>query len=177
MRSFSIQPFILLLSAAMLVGGVAVAQDLSSSSRRFEGGGTLDVPAMASKAHVIARGVISGAQAKWVNRTLFTEYTLQVQEALKGPAQSTLTMSVMGGSLGSVELVIPGAPQQLETGAEVVFFGERFDAGQGFKPVGLFDGVVQVKQAAGIGASVAPRGKPESLADFLDEVRGLGRNR
>ncbi len=136
----------------------------------------MDVPTLTSKASVIARGIISDAQAKWIDRTLYTEYTLQVQETLKGTAQSTLTMAVMGGSMGNVELVIPGAPK-IETGNEVVFFGERFDAQQSFKPVGVFDGVVQVKHAAGIGATVAPRGKPESLADFLDEVRGLGRNR
>jgi hypothetical protein len=131
---------------------------------------------LTSKANVIVRGIVSATETKWVGRTIYTEYTLQVQETLKGDARTTLTAAVLGGSMGNVELVIPGVPK-LETGNEVVFFGESFDSQESFKPVGIFDGIVHVTQAAGIGAAVAPRGTPESLADFLDEVRGLGRNR
>jgi hypothetical protein len=160
----------------MFVGGVAFAQDLSAPSRRFEGGGPVDVPVLTSKANVIVRGIVSNSEIKWVGRTIYTEYTLQVQETLKGGARNTLTVAVPGGSMGNVELVIPGAPK-LETGNEVVFFGERFDEQESFKPVGIFDGIVPVTPVAGTGATVAPRGRPESLDDFLEEVRGLGRNR
>jgi hypothetical protein len=176
MRRSPIQPLFLLLSAAMVFSGASLGQDLSSPPQRFEGGGPVDVPSLTSKANVIVRGIVSGSETKWVGRTIYTEYTLQVQETLKGGARNTLTVAVLGGSMGGVELVIPGAPK-LETGNEVVFFGERFDAQESFKPVGIFDGIVPVAPAAGIGASVAPRGRPESLADFLEEVRGLGRNR
>ena len=176
MRPSPVKNLTLLLSVATLFCAAAFGQDLSPTPRRFEGGGPVDVPALTARANVIVRGIVSDSETKWVARAIYTEYTLQVQETLKGGARSTLTVAVLGGSMGNVELVIPGAPK-LETGNEVVFFGESFDSQESFKPVGIFDGIVPVAAAAGIGASVAPRGRPESLADFLEEVRGLGRDR
>ena len=176
MRPIPVKNLSFLLALITLSAAAALAQDLSSTPRRLEGGGPVDVPSLTSKANVIVRGIVSGAQTKWIGKTIYTEYALQVQETLKGNAQSTLTMAVMGGSMGNVDLVIPGAPK-IEVGNEVVFFGERFDAQESFRPVGIFDGIVPVAPARGAGATVAPRGRPESLIDFLDEVRGLGRNR
>jgi hypothetical protein len=153
-----------------------LAQELDASTfgRPLEGNKTVDVDALTQRAHAIARGIVSKGQVKWIGRTIYTEYDLNVQETLKGPARNHLTVALQGGTIGNVELVIPGRPQ-LADGDEIVFFGERFDSGSSFTPVGTFDGIVAVSHGRGKGTTVALRGKPEDLDAFLDEVRGLGR--
>ena len=106
---------------------------------------------------------------------IYTEYNLIVQETLKGSALSSITVALPGGSIGNVALAIPGTPQ-LATGNEIVFFGEGLTGQGSFKPVGIFDGIVPVQQGVGVATTVSPRGRPEDLDDFLDEVRDLGRN-
>jgi len=110
-----------------------------------------------------------------VERALYTHYQLVVQETIQGDARSSLTMVVLGGTLGNIGLAVPGAPN-LKVGDEVIFFGQAFEGQPSFKPVGLGAGVVLVTQGSGGGAAtVAPRGKPEGLDDFLDEVRSRRR--
>jgi hypothetical protein len=71
-----------------------------------------------------------------------------------------------------VRLTVPGAPD-LQNGEQVVIFARTLQ-GATFTPVGTFDGVVSVRQGNGA-ATVAPRGQPEDLNAFLQEVRQGGR--
>lgn len=165
-----------ILTALLLVGcHAAYGQDLSRSRSGIEGGQPVDVAALSQKAAVIVRAIVADSEAKWVGRVIYTEYNLVVQETVKGAARSTISLALPGGAIGNVALGIPGTPE-LSSGDEIVFFGERLSGTEGFRPVGIFDGIVPV-QTRGPGSTVAPRGRPESLDDFLDEVRGLGRNR
>lgn len=173
------RPVLAALACALLLGSApgSLAQELDTPAfgRALEGDRTVDVGVLTQRAHAIARGIVSKGQVKWVGRVIYTEYDLNVQETLKGPARNHLTVAVQGGMIGNVELVLPGRPL-LADGDEIVFFGERFDGGASFTPVGTFDGIVAVSQGRGKGATVAPRGKPEDLDAFLDEVRGLGKS-
>ena len=105
----------------------------------------------------------------------YTEYSIQVQETLKGVPRSSVTLAVVGGALGNVQLAVPGSPK-LQAGDQLVLFGVPLQGTSSFSPVRTFDGVVPVHPGNGnTQASVAPRGKPESLESFLQEVRALSR--
>ena len=44
----------------------------------------------------------------------------------------------------------------------------------GFTPVGTFDGIVPVRPGRGnAGATASPRGQPQAITAFLEEVRAL----
>ena len=125
------------------------------------------------EANIVARCSASSPTGKWIGRTIYTEYDLLIQDTLKGSARSRLTVALAGGTIGNVELAVPGRPI-LADGDEIVFFGEAFQGQSSFKPVGTFDGIVPGTRGRDIGITAAPRGKPEDLDAFLDEVRGLG---
>ncbi len=173
MKLFSTQSLAALL---LLVCSSAYGQDLPLSPSRIEGGGPVDVEALTQRATVIVRAIVADSETKWIGRVIYTEYNLVVQETLKGSALSSITVALRGGSIGNVALAIPGTPQ-LATGNEIVFFGESLNGQASFKPVGIFDGIIPVQQGVGLATTVAPRGRPENLDDFLDEVRALGENR
>ena len=74
--------------------------------------------------------------------------------------------------MGNIQLAVPETPD-LNVGDEIIFFGQSFEGQPSFKPVALGAGIVSVTpESDGSGVStVAPRGKPEGLEDFLDELR------
>ncbi len=157
---------------ALLAVSPAFGQDLSPASqpRGFERA-AFDLDRFAEQSDVIVRGIVSSKEPKWVGRAIYTYYDLVVQETIQGQAQGAITVAVLGGAIGNIGLAVPGAPK-LQVGDEIVFFGQSFEGQPSFKPVGLGAGVVLVTPgSSGSAATVAPRGEPESLDDFLDEVR------
>jgi len=173
MKRFPTQSLAALL---LLVCSSAYGQDLPLSPSRIEGGGPVDVEALTQRATVIVRAIVADSETKWIGNVIYTEYNLVVQETLKGNAQSSITLALPGGEIGNVALGVPGTPE-LVAGNELVFFGESLNGQASFKPVGIFDGIIPVQQGVGSEPTVAPRGQQESLDEFLDEVRALGRNR
>ena len=134
-----------------------------------------DLQQLTKDAGLIVRGILAGPQPKWIGRVIYTEYSIQVQETLKGAPRGSATLAVVGGALGNVKLAVPGSPK-LQAGDQLVLFGVPLQGTSSFTPVGTFDGIVAIRPANGnIEASVAPRGKPESLESFLQEVRALSR--
>ena len=164
---------------ALLAVSPAFGQDLSPGSRPrgFERA-AFDLDRFAEQSDVIVRGIVSSKEPKWVGRVIYTHYDLVVQETIHGQAQSSLTVAVLGGAVGNIQLAVPGAPN-LNVGDEIVFFGQSFEGQPSFKPFGLGAGVVSVTPGSGSSrvSTVAPRGKPESLAKFLAEVRSKSRRR
>ncbi len=157
---------------ALLAVSPAFGQDISPSSRPrgFERV-AFDLDRFAEQSDVIVRGIVSSKDPKWVGRAIYTHYDLVVQETIQGQAQTAITVAVLGGAIGNIGLAVPGAPK-LQVGDEIVFFGQSFEGQPSFKPVGLGAGVVPVTAgSSGSAATVAPRGEPEGLEDFLDEVR------
>ena len=158
---------------ALLAVSPAFGQDLSPGSRPrgFERA-AFDLDRFAAQSDVIVRGIVSSKEPKWVGRVIYTHYDLVVQETIHGQAQSSLTVAVLGGAVGNIQLAVPDAPN-LNVGDEIVFFGQSFEGQPSFKPVGLGAGVVSVTPGFGSSgvSTVSPRGKPESLGDFLEEVR------
>ena len=163
---------------ALLAVSPALGQDLSPGSRPqgFERA-AFDLDRFAEQSDVIVRGIVSSKEPKWVGRVLYTHYDLVVQETIHGQAQSSITVAVLGGAVGNIQLAVPHTPN-LNVGDEIIFFGQSFEGQPSFKPVALGAGVVSVTPGSGgSGApTVAPRGKSESLENFLDEVRSSRHN-
>lgn len=136
-------------------------------------GGPIDLAQLTGRAELVVNGFVTSRRAAWIGRVIYTLYDVSVQETLKGAPRTSVVVAVAGGALGNVRLMVPGAPD-LQIGEQVVFFATTLQAAT-FTPVGTFDGIVPVRRnPAGTSLTVAPRGKPESLDAFLDEVRTLG---
>jgi hypothetical protein len=136
-------------------------------------GGPVDLAQLTQRAALAGHGFVTAKRAAWIGRVIYTLYDVSVQETLKGAPRISVVVAVAGGALGNVRLMVPGAPD-LQLGEEVVFFATTLQ-GTTFTPVGTFDGIVPVRRGpAGSGRIVSPRGAPESLDAFLEEVRRLG---
>jgi len=130
-----------------------------------------DLDRFTQQSDVIVHGIVSSKEAKWMDKTLYTYYELVVRETIQGTAQSSVTVAVLGGTLGNVGLAIPDAPD-LRVGDEIVFFGKSFEGQRSFKPVGLGAGVIRTTPGSdGQTRFVTTRGRAEGLDGFLDQVR------
>jgi hypothetical protein len=167
--------FLGLFCATVLWHSASLAQELGGHNRPIERG-PIDLAQLTQRAELIVRGVVAGKGARWIGRVIYTQYDVVVQETLKGEARTRVLVAVVGGAMGNVALSVPGAPH-LAIGEQLVLFGETLDSRAAtFRPVATFDGIVQIRAGNGrSGASVAPRGRPEELEAFLQEVRTLGR--
>ena len=159
--------------ASLLWTSGSFAQDLGGRGNRPIEGGPVDIPRLTQRADLVVHGFVTAMRSEWIGRVIYTLYDVSVQDTLKGASRSTVVVAVPGGARGNVRLRVPGAPD-LQSGEQVVFFVTPLQ-GTTFTPVGTFDGIVRVRQGIGrSAATVAPRGRPESLDAFLDEVRTLG---
>lgn len=163
-----------LLCANLLMPSTAgFAQDLGRGRGRLIEGGPVDVEQLVQRADLIVHGFVASKEPRWIGRVLYTQYELVVQETLKGAVRNSVLVSVAGGALGNVQLKVPGAPD-LQIGDQLIFFGAPLEGGASLTPVGTFDGIVPIRPGRGDSmATVSPRGKPEALTAFLQEVRAL----
>ncbi len=99
---------------------------------------------------------------------IVTDYTLRVDEAMKGDAAigSALILRSLGGAIGDLGMRIEGEPR-LEVGRQYVVFMARTSSGS-LRPVGMSQGVLPVREVAGQ-ATVMPGGEGLSL---VQRVRG-----
>ena len=173
------------LPATVLVSLLCVGLTISSVSTLAQGlgrgrgqlieAGSVDVAQLVQRAGLIVHGTVASKEPRWIGRAIYTHYELQVRETLKGPVRGSVLAAVPGGAIGNVQLTVPGAPE-LSVGDQLVFFGLPLNAAGVFIPVGTFDGIVPVRQPQGNSApTVSPRGKPENLAAFLEDVRVLSK--
>ena len=148
------------------------AQDLRGGARPIEHG-PIDVAQLTQRANLVVHGSVTSKTTAWIGRVIYTLYDVSVQETLKGPPRASVVVAIAGGARGNVRLSVPGAPD-LQAGEQLVVFATTLQ-GNTVTPLGTFDGVVRVREGdGGSGATVAPRGRPESLDDFLEEVRAQG---
>lgn len=175
MPRLSTAAFAAWLCAIVLWQSAVLAQDLGSRTRRPMERGPVDVAQLTQRADLIVHGSVTSKEARWIGRVIYTQYDVVVQETFKGAARTNVLVAVVGGAMGNVALSVPGAPD-LAIGEQLVFFGVPRDDRVTFTPVATFDGIVQIRGGNGRStASVAPRGKPEELEAFLQEVRTLSR--
>ncbi len=157
--------------ASLLGTSSSYAQNLPGGARPIQGG-PVDVAELTRRADLAVHGLVTGRTTTWVGRVIYTLYDVSVLETLKGAPRTSVSVAVVGGARGNVRLTVPGAPD-LQNGEQVVIFARTLQ-GATFTPIGTFDGVVRVRQGNGV-ATVAPRGRPEPLDAFLQEVRAGGK--
>ena len=157
--------------ASLLGVSSSYAQNLPGGARPIQGG-PVDVAELTRRADLVVHGLVTGRTTTWVGRVIYTLYDISVLETLKGAPRTTVSVAVVGGARGNVRLTVPGAPD-LQNAEQVVIFARTLQ-GATFTPIGTFDGVIRVRQGNG-GATVAPRGRPEDLNAFLQEVRQGGK--
>ena len=76
---------------------------------------------MIAKSTAIVRGKVAGSSASVSGPVIYTNYTVQVSERLKGQAGSSVEVSVPGGVANGLRQTFAGAPT-LNAGDEFVFF-------------------------------------------------------
>lgn len=157
--------------ATLLGISSSFAQNLRGSARPIHGG-PIDVAQLTQRADLVVHGFVTTKSTAWIGRVIYTLYNVSVQETLKGAPRNSVIVAVAGGSRGNVRLTVPGAPN-LEVGEQLVAFATALQ-GATVTPVGTFDGLIQVRPGNG-GSTVSPRGKPEFLDAFLEEIRKGGR--
>jgi hypothetical protein len=162
-----------LVCVSLVSSAPALAQNIGRGRGQLIEGGPVDVEQLVQRAGLIVHGSVVSKEPRWIGRVIYTHYELSVQQTLKGPVHASVLAAMVGGALGNVQLTVPGAPE-LSIGDQLVFFGVPLGAGGVFTPVGTFDGVVPIRRlGANSAPTVSPRGAPETLATFLEEVRAL----
>lgn len=81
------------------------------------------------KAEIIVSGQVTDSRTYRSNdgKLIFTSYTVQVAETLKGKTPATVTVTTIGGKLGNTVLHVSGMPQ-FQTGENAVLFLEHSGA-------------------------------------------------
>jgi len=81
----------------------------------------LSLDDMIGKSTLIVRGTVAGASAAASGPVIYTHYTVRVTERLKGQADSTVDVSIPGGTANGLRQTFAGAPT-LNKGDDFVFF-------------------------------------------------------
>jgi hypothetical protein len=81
----------------------------------------LSLDDMIAKSTLIVRGKVARASAAASGPVIYTHYTVQVSERMKGQAGSTIDVTVPGGTANGLRQTFAGAPT-LKPGDDFVFF-------------------------------------------------------
>jgi len=134
--------------------------------------------------HIVV-AVVESASARWnpQHTLIFTDYTLRVDDRLKGGAPERMTLSVPGGSLdGETQGTCLSTP--LATGSRYLLFLAGLENPTLEPVVGAQEGIFRElvgangERYAGPGGSSAPalvKGKPVEFRNLVEGVRALAR--
>jgi len=128
---------------------------------------------LVSRAEMIFQGSVTGVRSEWTGegaqRHIMSYVTLKVEDAIKGNPGSTVTLRMLGGTVGGETMEVTDAPK-FKVGERDILFVEN--NGTQFVPlVGIMHGRFRVKKdAAGQDAVFTNEGSP------LSDVSNLGKN-
>jgi hypothetical protein len=114
---------------------------------------------MVVKSTAIVRGKVANSYSAFSGRVIYTHYSVQVTETLKGAASATVDVAVPGGVANNLRQTISGAPL-LRQGDEFVFFLWTGRSGL-TQIIGLSQGLFSL--ASGSSDPVATRGASREL--------------
>lgn len=158
-------------------------------------GEALDLAALVHASDAIVVAKATGKRAYWDDGQIFTDVTLQVEQALegrRGPGE-TLVVSHLGGEVGRIGMRVEGMPR-FEIGKRALVFAKHGRVRSGLWPVGMAQGVLPVRRRdgrdmvlpGGRGMVLVQRGGggklltapgallgPRPLSEVLLEVRAL----
>ncbi|HEY1240493.1 MAG TPA: hypothetical protein VGF16_08040 [Bryobacteraceae bacterium] len=146
------------LSFALLLFGLTPAR--SATLER------LSLEDMIAQSTAIVRAKVTGSYAVRRGPVIYTYYSVQTSEQLKGP--KPVTVAVPGGTLNNLRQSFPGAPE-LKAGDEFVFF--LWTGSSGITQImGLTQGLFQIS----LGQSRDPVAMRAATSELMLE-RGTGR--
>lgn len=135
---------------------------------------------LVKKAHTIVAGKVSNARTYWTadKKLILTNYTIEVDENIKGQASRTVEVTTVGGKIGDLELHVSGMPS-FQKGENAVVFIEQSGAYQ--VVVGLEQGkftVTNGEVANTTGDLSFPDGRPGTpvkmpLQNFKNQIRTI----
>jgi len=140
----------------------------------------LNLDDMVKRAHKIVVGKVRNARTYWSDngKLILTTYTMEVEEAVKGPFSGTLELTTIGGQIGGVILHVAGMPSFVNGESAVVFVEE---SGAFSTVVGLDQGKFTVTNGE-VSNSVSdlafPDGRPGKplkmpLATFKRQIKSI----
>jgi len=121
-----------------------------------------------TKSTAIVRGTVSGATTSYLGPVLYTHYSIQVTERLKGSGREGTDVAVPGGTAGNVRQTFPGAPS-LKAGDEYVLFLWTGSSGI-TQIIGLTQGLFTLSASSASADRVATRAAASEL--MLDHATG-----
>ncbi|QRK07952.1 hypothetical protein JQX13_49695 [Archangium violaceum] len=123
-----------------------------------------DLPELAQTADSIIHGTVRRVESRWSGdgRRIVTDVEIQVTEALKGQAGSTVLVTQPGGRVGDIGQRVSGLAS-FSPGEEVVLFLERRGP-QAFRVSGMAQGKYKVQRTEGGTSAMAV---PEPTGDSL----------
>ena len=85
----------------------------------------LSLEDLVKKAHHIVAGRVQSSRTYWSDnrKVILTDYTIDVNEDIKGQYKGTIEVTTIGGKIGQVELHVSGMPS-FAKGEDVVVFTE-----------------------------------------------------
>jgi hypothetical protein len=153
---------------------------LASSWSRATTVQRLGLQDLVKKANSIVVGKVTDSRTYWsANRKLIlTDYTLTVDENIKGAAQHSVTVTTLGGKIGDLQMYVSGMPT-FQSGENAVVFIER--SGTYRTIVGLGQGkftIANGEVSNNVASLSFPDGRPGSavrmpLAAFKNQIRSL----
>jgi len=135
---------------------------------------------LVKKAHTIVIGKVTASRTYWSTdkKFILTDYTIEVDESIKGQAARTIAVTTVGGKIDDLELYVSGMPS-FQKGEKAVVFVERGGAYQ--TVVGLGQGkftVTNGEVANSVNDLSFPDGAPGRpvkmpLQTFKTQIRNL----
>ena len=138
---------------------------------------------LVKKARTIVVGKVTASRTYWSadRKFILTDYTIAVDESVKGQAPRSMSITTVGGKIGDLELYVAGMPS-FAKGEDAVIFVEQTGAYQ--TVVGLGQGkftVTNGEVANSVSGLSFPDGRPGNsvsmpLESFKSRIRSvLGR--
>jgi hypothetical protein len=143
-----------LLATALLIGVPAAATTMLR----------INLPELSQKADTIVHGTVRRMESRWSGdrRRIITDVEIEVTEALKGQAGSTVLLIQPGGKVGDIGQTVHGLAT-FTPGEEVVVFLDRQGA-NAFRVTAMAQGKYQVRRSADSRSALAV---PEHTGEAL----------
>lgn len=129
-----------------------------------------DFDTLVSQADYVVRAVVNSKTAEWRSdahgRHIITKVALSVTEVIKGAPPSPLILEMLGGRIGTDEMVVEGAPDFIVGEEEILFVhgnGRQF-----FPLVSMMYGMYPVSLDTASGQRVVHRSNGSPLYDVKD---------
>jgi len=135
---------------------------------------------LVKRSQFIVVGKVTGERTYWTadRKMILTDYSIEVNESIKGQASRSIVVTTVGGRMGDTELHVAGMPA-FQKGEDAVVFVEQTGAYR--TVVGLGQGkftVVNGEVANNVGDLSFPDGRPGNpvrmpLNTFRNQIRTI----